>query len=520
MRYVILPYAVTSRPLTIRGFTFRRSDDLEGHNVEAVDNLQSLFKLFYLQADLRLKQMSYSVIPQVEQSKWSAVAQKLLECSICMRYICTKPNPRMPRYVNATLAGMYPAVEIVDMFVFQPRSITNEHFLPQHATENLEYAGSESQESLNMDGFHGWMIGRANSFDIGKSSRIYPPHFAFDNHPLFRFRVDIAAIFDELTHGSKWALKQFITSQSNELSSLEKRILKAMDWYNQSCEYGMNPLRSLVFLAIAFEALLNLKWEADNTARFKDVVKVLIGPVERLDSWLDQFFKARGDIVHMGETEYLEFYPPAGPKKYHRDMPISVLTDPGQAIFHLCLDAILCSSVTAREAKLHADFRHSEERIQEIFSIIEKRDTRSPFQRLASVRDAVIELTSFVWQRAGRVKPTSVLHLTSKMIELFLSDPSYESLGIRDDIVSKMRDFVRDMKQFDASKADEREIEKHCNIIEEVENWYSERLQFGFVPSNEPFDVLMAFLHYAYHHFSGEGYMMSRRPHRQDADEE
>jgi hypothetical protein len=500
MRYVILPYVATKRRLSVRGLEFRCSDDLEGLGSEETQHLQALFKLFYLQEDLRLKRMSYHVLPPYERSKWPQAAHRLRQCSICLRYLCTRPNPRMPRPVNHLVAGHYPAVEVADMYAFDYCNPPTFFFLPERDFENVEYSGSETKEFFQriMDGFDGWMIGRGNTFTIGTSGRIYPPYFAFDSATPIRYGVDIAAIFDELIHGSKWALKQFISSQSDELAPLEKRVLLAMDWFAQSCEYRINPLRSLVFLAIAFETLLNLKWEAKNTERFKDVVMVLLGSVERLDSWLDQFFKARGAIVHSGEAEFVAYYPPTGEKKYDRTMPVSMLTDQGQAIFHLCLDAILSSSVTANDARLHADFRHDEERIQDIFKLINKKDDGSPLERLMSARLAVRDLNNQIYRPAGRAKAASMLNLASKMIDLYLSGPSWEQLGMPVEILSDLKDFVAQVQRVKSAKDDLRPnfVRLH-DLVQAIGRWQGLSQLSGGLPNDEAFDVVVSLLYWA-----------------------
>jgi hypothetical protein len=130
VHYVILPYTATNRPLAIRGVTFRPSDELEGLGAEETEHLKSLFGLFYLIEDLRLKLMSYSVVPEFEPSKQPAFSRRHWECSICLKYLCTRPNPQTSRPVNFSIAGHYPAVETADMFVFHSCNVPTSHFLP------------------------------------------------------------------------------------------------------------------------------------------------------------------------------------------------------------------------------------------------------------------------------------------------------------------------------------------------------------------------------------------------------
>ena len=41
----------------------------------------------------------------------------------------------------------------------------------------------------------------------------------------------------------------------------------------------------------------------------------LLGSVDRLDTWLNQFFDARGSIVHTGEAARLVYSPPQAGRK-------------------------------------------------------------------------------------------------------------------------------------------------------------------------------------------------------------
>jgi hypothetical protein len=511
MTFVILPYAVLSRPLTIRGITFRSSEDLAGVEDAAATHLKTLFKLFFLRDTLRFKRMAYHYCPDEEPSKRTAFLRKLWESSICLKYICTNPSP--PRSPAPTFAGLsdYPATEVASVYVFAPCNLTTSHYLPLNPQENVEYVGSEPESSYHkiLHGYSGWMLGRGNPFSIGPSGRIYPPGFALESHLIFRYGINIGSCFDALTHGSKWAIRGFMESQSDGLTDLEKRILKAMDWYNQSCEQGIHPFRSLVFLAIAFEALLNLKWEQRNTERFKDVVMTLLGSVDRLNTWLDQFFDARGAIVHTGEAEHVFYYPPDDRAQSHKkalktETPISLLTHQGRMIFHLCLDAILSSSVTAHEANLSSQFTHDEERINSIKGMLDRKDGDLA-QRIISTRQVVLELTGNIYQTSSRVKPGSLLKLTAKMMKLFLGAKLHEGVGVPASIVAQMTAFVTEMKEYDPGKDDSKLMIKQLHEMNRaIGTWYSESLGLGGTPRNdEAFEILRSLMNYAVEYLYG-----------------
>jgi hypothetical protein len=512
MDFVILPYATTRRSLTIRGLTLRSSEDLAGLDDDTTTHLRTLFRLFYLHETLRFKRMIYHYSPETASGGPSAFHRKLWEVSTCLKYICTSPNP--PRFPAPTFAGLndFPATEIAEMFLFTPTNLVTEFYLTFEPLENVEYAGSEPESSYQkiLHGYVGIMVGRGNTFRIGPACKILPPHFVLDNHRSFRYGLDVAAFYDALTHGSKWAIKRFMDSDSKELTDLEKRILKALDWFNQSCEYAIHPFKSLVFLAIAFETLLNLKWEQKNTQRIKDVLITLLGAVDRLDTWIDQFFVARGGIVHTGEATHVLYYPPQdktpqGDKKPepNRDTPTSLLTYQGRLIFHLCLDAVLSSSVTAREANLQSTFKHDDERIKEIRALLDNKD-ESLDQRIIRTRNVVLELCGNIYQPASRVKAESMLKITSKMMSVYLGSKLHETLGIPDDIVASMTDFVTQMKGFDPAKD---KTEPRIQLISEVHvalrTWYSDSLQLGGFPRDEAFDILTTLMNYSVEYLRG-----------------
>lgn len=502
MNYVIMPFATTSRPLTVRGISYRSSDDLDGLGLEEVSHLQTLFKLFYLKEELRFKKMAFCVHTESGQSNYTHFIRRLRESSICLKYICTWPNP--VRSSVPILAGLLnsPSTEIAEIFLFHPDNLTASHFYSFNSQENVENVGTGDKRSSSdmLDGYTAITVGRGNYFAIGKTGRIYPPHFVFNNHIAIRYIIDMAAIVDALSHSSKWAIKGFMFSETQEPTALEKRILKTIDWYNSSCEYGIHPYKSMAFLAIAFESLVNLQWGENNTTRFKDILMTLLGSVERLDSWLDQFFAARGDIVHTGEARHLVYFPPGGERgksKYKVDMPIRLLTEQGRQIFHLCLDAILCSSVTAHDANLHTQFRHDEERISEICKLLDLKDATPPDRRIISVRNIVQELCGNIYQTASWSTAESLVGVSRVIINVYLAGGLHDTLGLPAELVTKMKEFtiMKDSIQQRAKYIVD--IARELNICESDNELINE------LTHDEAFDVLKTLITYAAMYLEG-----------------
>jgi hypothetical protein len=145
-------------------------------------------------------------------------------------------------------------------------------------------------------------------------------------------------------------------------SPAEQRVLKAIRWFNRANALRADEYSAILDLSVAFETLLGLPRDA-KTDRFVDAVSLLLGRVERLDSWAEQFYEARSDVAHEGETKRLHFAPQR--KKGQED---SVLYQPhlvyGRQIFQLCVGAVLFGASLSDEAGMAEKFVTNEERLR------------------------------------------------------------------------------------------------------------------------------------------------------------
>ena len=55
--FLILPYLMTSKPVAIRGVGFRSSNDTEGLSPEVMAKVKTLFSMFFLRGNLRIREM-------------------------------------------------------------------------------------------------------------------------------------------------------------------------------------------------------------------------------------------------------------------------------------------------------------------------------------------------------------------------------------------------------------------------------------------------------------------------------
>ena len=69
----------------------------------------------------------------------------------------------------------------------------------------------------------------------------------------------------------------------------------------------MDKEEVLLDFVIAFESLLNPENNDKITAHFRETVMTLLGPIPRLDSWLEQFYNAPSSVANKGKTEHYMF---------------------------------------------------------------------------------------------------------------------------------------------------------------------------------------------------------------------
>ena len=91
-------------------------------------------------------------------------------------------------------------------------------------------------------------------------------------------------------------LAQYFFTRKDD-DNFGERILTSITWYNRSLKSDIDESEALVNLAIAFESLLDLDRGDNITTRFKEAVSLIVRDVDRLESWITQFYKARSEIV-------------------------------------------------------------------------------------------------------------------------------------------------------------------------------------------------------------------------------
>jgi hypothetical protein len=184
-----------------------------------------------------------------------------------------------------------------------------------------------------------------------------------------------------------------------------KGFFVSIDWYMRSCRDSLLEAEAIVHLAIALESLLHVRSGEGIRERLKDAMLTLLGPVPRLENWVDQFYTARSDAVHEGMPSDFMFYPllkespksTKGKKKETPknkqdadDMPHRSLLAYGRRIFRLCVSSVLAGAMQARISRLDALFVRNAERIRQIRTLLTQ--GLSADKCILSIEQAVNEL--------------------------------------------------------------------------------------------------------------------------------
>lgn len=346
----VFPFLKTRDPITLGEFTFRSTDDTTGLDVDDAAHVREIADMLYLQDDLRIRSAAYAILPAIDLDKDEvelAVAQ-LERIQAVVAFCYSHPH--------RTFGKPFFSFEQASMVIFSPEPVSIFMVRPEH-----HVVATGEQEQPQEDDWHrvpGY-YGRYNflhPFWVAKNSRLYPPV----PHIVLNQSQDLAYDLGSCFQSKRYRLLPKLLKEKR--TQAEERVLKGVRWFNRANTLHGDEHSAILDLSVAFETLLGLPRDS-KTDRFVDAVSLLLGRVERLGNWAEQFYEVRSDVAHEGETKRLHFAPQR--KKGQED---SVLYQPhlvyGQQIFQLCVGAILCGESLAEEAGIAEKFVTNEERLR------------------------------------------------------------------------------------------------------------------------------------------------------------
>jgi hypothetical protein len=208
---------------------------------------------------------------------------------------------------------------------------------------------------------------------------------------------------------------------------IENRLFTSLHWYNLSTSLNLPYDLSLVNLAIAFESLLNLEQDRDLVKRFKEMIVNLLGNIPRLDSWVEQFYKARSGIVHDGSWPHLMYYPidvqnVADIYKGKRsEIEYLPLISYGWRVFRICFNIILSGANLAQNANLGASLISNQERLEKICKKLSDNDLKNQ-ENINEISALINDLEENYAFSKEQVRIETLLSIAKSLISLCVEE--------------------------------------------------------------------------------------------------
>jgi hypothetical protein len=366
--FAFFPYLKTSEPVRFRSITLRATEDSSGLPAAAVPDFEILRSLFFLRDHYRIESMSYAFCADdAAESVTSEYIRDLREMRELLAYVYSSPHES---FGDPFLRNEHSSLYILRPKRFFRSLVDSEHNVA--AALPAEYP--EADERSEISGYECEVDGRSMTW-VTAGSRLYPPAVHLWLNISQDLRWDFERISGSTRYGPVWS---FFASRRDEPSELYSRLLTALKWYNRSLGADVPDAAALVHLATAFESLLGLEQGPDITRRFKSAVMLLIGNVPRADAWLDQFYRARSEIVHRGEANALRFNPYHGMKGVPEEAGSGYrsLLSYGWFIFQICAAAVSSGALMARQIGLESMLLTNRQRLERISTVLSKEPAR------------------------------------------------------------------------------------------------------------------------------------------------
>lgn len=376
----VFPYVQIHEPLHIRGETLYPYNTIESIDIDSDDKerLKEIQSYFYWYNNKPITTLAWAILPTgADEKRIQLFKTHLEEIRKILGYLCCRIDERPQSF------SLYFYYEQVDYFLFLP----DRHLhisLPRCVlfkapAEDVEYS------DRYVDGY---LCYRNEKYEalVMKGCRIYPsshdirPSFALDRMLApFQMSEAFLRLFEE---------KHFEKRD-------EDRLFTAIEWHNRSCSATAKEDLALLCLAFAFETLLGtLKAAKDDSKSPQDktlrVIRILVGNYPRLDAWFTDFYQARSNIVHEGQTEALNFLPQD--TKYKRPGEFGQLTSYGLIIFRICMRAVLHGLDSAVTRDFGSILYTNHERLDQVLRELENEDKHGADEVLERVAPYIIAI--------------------------------------------------------------------------------------------------------------------------------
>ena len=383
--FAFFPYLKTSEPVRFRSVTIRSTDDATGLPAEAAEELELLRSVFFLRDHQRIKRMSYAFSPDdTGEMVATEFVRDISELREFLAYLYSSPHE--------SSGEPFLRNEHSSLYIFRPKRFFRSLVENEHNVETVqppEYPDADDRHEI--PGYECEVDNRSMTW-VTKGSRLYPPCIRL----WLNISQDLERDFERIPQSVRYdPVLAFFAWRREAPGELYGRLLTALKWYNRSIGADVPDAAALVHLATAFESLLGLDQGPDVTKRFKAAVMLLIGNVSRADAWVEQFYRARSEIVHRGEANALQFNPYHGTKGAHDDAASGYrsLTSYGWFIFQICAAAVSSGSLVARQVGLESMLLTNRQRLERVCKVLSSTDAAD--NRLRAVAKDVSDINHY-----------------------------------------------------------------------------------------------------------------------------
>jgi hypothetical protein len=455
--YVFLPYLKTSEEISLRGIRFFPLRQAKRSRTKSAGIVRDIASLFFLRDDIQINDLAYAVIDaRATDADPATIEENLSAISQILSYIYTTPGRRP--------ADPFLTAEHATLYRFVPSVIPGWKMTERDnpALRDLSPASAPHDEE-NLDGYEAWSRQNEN-LPLIPGCRIYPPIRAFWLNNYQDLFADIQNLdWPRATRSSPVLL----CAKPAIAPLLEERLLRAMHWYCRGASAVIEPDETIVSLAIAFETMLQL----DKTGKSSDLcrrISLLIGPVPRLDSWSEQFYRARSESVHEGTPSHTWFLAVDAnsvraarkgqfPAAYYRR-----LADYARLIFRQCVYAILWGGTGAFRLKFHRLFFHNQQRLEHICQLLTSEDPDKARER-EQIADLVGGLNDARFDSEHVTDIKTVLATGA-----LLADTCTRLIGLSDSI--EIRDAITCIKNYTKDKLTEPFVKNWDRLASALDN--------------------------------------------------
>lgn len=406
--FVFFPYLKTSKAVTFLGVTLYPFENLSNLPPDLLKPIKSIGECFYMTDNYQIKNMAVATIKERYDLADFGFNQKLHKS-----YLKIMQIQELFLYIYSNLHPTFldPFLDraLCNVFVFRNEPDVVDLY---SSNDNLRYTGEKKLTKQSFkNGFSGLLNGK-NYISLTKNNKIYPPTCTFNQN----YSQDLALLKVGITEDSEF---NFINNDSKlSLIMNNTRLLKSMQWYNRSNNKSLSNEEQLINLSIAFEGLLDLERAKGITNRFKDAILIVLGNNKKLESWADQFYLARSEIVHRGSASEL-FYdtsPKQNTMKRYRQ-----LTSYGRIIFQILFNSVATGEYFKTITGLHDLFTTNQERFEILITNV--RNSSDISETMLSSEELIQKIEDFSFIREENLLIPTILTAVSlpleRMIEKF-----------------------------------------------------------------------------------------------------